>query len=150
MSPEYAMEGRFSEKSDVFSFGVLLLEIVSGKRNTGFYHHEHSLSLLGHVWRLWNENKMLEMIDTALGESFPQSEVLRCIHVGLLCVQQFATDRPTMSSVVFMLDSDIANFRKPKQPAFTERRSQSESDSSERSHKKCSVNEVTVTMIHGR
>ena len=49
MSPEYAMEGRFSEKSDVFSFGVLLLEILSGRRNTSFYHDEQSLSLLGFV-----------------------------------------------------------------------------------------------------
>ena len=49
MSPEYAMEGRFSEKSDVYSFGVLLLEIVSGRRNNSFYHDEQSLSLLGYV-----------------------------------------------------------------------------------------------------
>ena len=49
MSPEYAMEGRFSEKSDVFSFGVLLLEILSGKRNSSFYHDEQSISLLGFV-----------------------------------------------------------------------------------------------------
>lgn len=49
MSPEYAMEGRFSEKSDVFSFGVLLLEIISGRKNTSFYHDENVLSLLGLV-----------------------------------------------------------------------------------------------------
>jgi serine/threonine protein kinase len=49
MSPEYAMQGLFSEKSDVFSFGVLILEIVSGRRNSGFYDNEHALSLLGFV-----------------------------------------------------------------------------------------------------
>ena len=49
MSPEYAMEGRFSEKSDMFSYGVLLLEIVSGRKNTGFYDDKHSISLLGYV-----------------------------------------------------------------------------------------------------
>ena len=49
MSPEYAMQGQFSEKSDVFSFGVLLLEIISGKRNTEFYGHQHAISLLGFV-----------------------------------------------------------------------------------------------------
>lgn len=48
MSPEYAMEGIFSIKSDVFSFGVLLLEIISGKKNTGFY-QTNSFSLLGYV-----------------------------------------------------------------------------------------------------
>ena len=49
MSPEYAMQGQFSEKSDVFSFGVLLLEIVSGRKNTSFYNDQHCFSLLGYV-----------------------------------------------------------------------------------------------------
>lgn len=49
MSPEYAMSGHFSVKSDVFSFGVLVLEIVSGKKNWGFYHPEHDLNLIGYV-----------------------------------------------------------------------------------------------------
>jgi len=49
MSPEYAMRGLFSEKSDVFSFGVLILEIVSGRRNSSFYDNEHAPSLLGFV-----------------------------------------------------------------------------------------------------
>ena len=49
MSPEYALDGFFSEKSDVFSFGVVVLEIISGKRNTGFYQSDRTLSLLGHV-----------------------------------------------------------------------------------------------------
>ncbi|MCH93795.1 G-type lectin S-receptor-like serine/threonine-protein kinase, partial [Trifolium medium] len=48
MSPEYALDGHFSVKSDVFSFGVVVLEIISGKRNTGFYQVEHELSLLGY------------------------------------------------------------------------------------------------------
>lgn len=49
MSPEYAIDGVFSVKSDVFSFGVLVLEIVSGKKNRGFSHPDHKLNLLGHV-----------------------------------------------------------------------------------------------------
>nr|POF03672.1 g-type lectin s-receptor-like serine/threonine-protein kinase [Quercus suber] len=64
MSPEYAMEGRFSEKSDVFSFGVLLLEIISGRRNSSFYHDEQSMSILGFVWKLWNANNIIAFIDT--------------------------------------------------------------------------------------
>ncbi|KAF6168152.1 hypothetical protein GIB67_011537 [Kingdonia uniflora] len=67
MSPEYAMDGRFSEKSDVFSFGILLLEIVSGKRNTSFSHHEQHLSLLGYAWKLWNEDNST-LIDPGLSE----------------------------------------------------------------------------------
>ncbi|KAI3753834.1 hypothetical protein L2E82_25898 [Cichorium intybus] len=57
MSPEYALDGVFSIKSDVFSFGVLVLEIVSGKRNRGFIHPEHDNNLIGHAWRMHNEGR---------------------------------------------------------------------------------------------
>ncbi|KAM7507278.1 hypothetical protein LguiA_017731 [Lonicera macranthoides] len=79
-SPEYAMEGTFSIKSDVFSFGVLVLEIVSGRRNASFYHLDWLFNLIGYV--------------------------LRTIHVGLLYVQDNATDRPTMSNVVSVLSNE--------------------------------------------
>ncbi|KAK1581398.1 hypothetical protein Q3G72_005674 [Acer saccharum] len=80
MSPEYIVDGIFSMKSDVYSFGVLVLEIVSGKRNRGFYHTDHKHNLLGHAWRLWNEEKALELIDKSLDYSSDSSEILRCIH----------------------------------------------------------------------
>ncbi|XP_059627441.1 G-type lectin S-receptor-like serine/threonine-protein kinase At1g11330 [Cornus florida] len=96
MAPEYAMQGRFSEKFDVFSFGVLLLEIVSGQKNTSFNHDEESLSLQGLAWKLWNEDKIVLLIDPMISDSCFQVEILRYIHVGLLCVQDFAKDRPTI------------------------------------------------------
>ncbi|KAM5588482.1 hypothetical protein ABKV19_006765, partial [Rosa sericea] len=81
MSPEYAMGGIFSEKSDVYSFGVL-------------------------AWKLWNEGRALELVDEVLGDSYFSSEVMRCVHVGLLCVQDNAADRPTMTDVVSILSSE--------------------------------------------
>ncbi|XP_058073096.1 G-type lectin S-receptor-like serine/threonine-protein kinase At1g11300 [Magnolia sinica] len=149
MSPEYAMQGRFSEKSDVFSFGILLLEIVSGMRNMGFYPRTGSWSLSDYAWRLWNEDTMLEMIDPVLVGSVSKSEVLRCLHVGLLCVQEFEADRPTMASVVFMLGSEIVTLPTPKPPAFTISRNSAKSDSAQ-NHGIFTVNEVTMTTIHGR
>ncbi|XP_050288931.1 G-type lectin S-receptor-like serine/threonine-protein kinase SD1-13 [Quercus robur] len=150
MSPEYAMEGRFSEKSDVFSFGVLLLEIVSGRRNSSFYNDEQSQSLLGLAWKLWNTNNAIALIDTMIYEPCFEIEILRCIQVGLLCVQEFAQDRPTVSDVVSMLKSEIVHPPLPMKPAFIERQIASDTDSSQRSQTECSVNNVTVTMVQGR
>ncbi|KAK8292818.1 hypothetical protein V6Z11_D06G145300, partial [Gossypium hirsutum] len=118
MAPEYAMRGQFSGKSDVFSFGVLTLEIISGRRNSSFHEDEHSLSLLGYAWKLWNEDNILAFIDPAISDSSFDREILKSIHVGLLCVQNFAKDRPTMSTVTSMLSSEIENLPAPKQPPF--------------------------------
>ncbi|XP_059661969.1 G-type lectin S-receptor-like serine/threonine-protein kinase At1g11330 isoform X2 [Cornus florida] len=118
MSPEYAMGGIFSEKSDVFSFGVLLLEIVSSTRNNSFYYQENHQTLLGYAWDLWNKGKVLELVDPEIGNPISSpSQVRRCIHVGLLCVQEHRNDRPSMATVVFMLCNDTT-LPTPKQPAF--------------------------------
>ncbi|CBI41078.3 unnamed protein product, partial [Vitis vinifera] len=149
MSPEYAMEGIFSEKSDVFSFGVLLLEIISGIKSAGFCHDEQSLSLLGYAWKLWNGDIMEAFIDGRISEECYQEEILRCIHVGLLCVQELAKDRPSISIVVSMLCSEIAHLPSPKPPAYSERQITIDTESSRRQNL-CSVNQVTVTNVHGR
>ncbi|KAK9152088.1 hypothetical protein Syun_010397 [Stephania yunnanensis] len=125
MSPEYAAYGLFSMKSDVFSFGVLVLEIVSGKRNKGFYLSGYDFNLLGHAWNLWNEDKADELVDEMFTDQDVSSRfaVLRCIHIGLLCVQQRPDDRPTMPTVVMMLGSATANLPQPKHPGFYYERS---------------------------
>ncbi|XP_024031533.1 G-type lectin S-receptor-like serine/threonine-protein kinase At4g27290 isoform X2 [Morus notabilis] len=152
MSPEYIIDGHFSMKSDVFSFGVMVLEIVSGKKNREFKHPHHNLNLLGHAWKLWNEGKAIELIDVLM-ENVSASEVLRCIQVGLLCVQKRPEDRPLMSSVLFMLDSENASVPQPKLPGFYTERTFIESvDSSLSSLKKPNhvSTDVTVTILQGR
>ncbi|WCJ42965.1 G-type lectin S-receptor-like serine/threonine-protein kinase At4g27290 [Euphorbia peplus] len=148
MPPEYAIDGHFSQKSDVFSFGVILLEIISGKKNRGFLHSDHKLNLLGHAWKLWSEEKALELVDELLESKFPVSEVLRCIQVGLLCVQQRPEDRPTMASVLLMLDSGSTLLAQAGRPGFYAERCLSETDSS--SIGNVISNELTVTLVEGR
>ncbi|KAK9984883.1 hypothetical protein SO802_034408 [Lithocarpus litseifolius] len=150
MSPEYAGYGQFSIKSDVFSFGVLVLEIMSGKRNRGFCHLDDNLNLLGLAWRLWTEDQGMELIDESIGDMCTLSnQVLRCIHVGLLCVQQRPEDRPDMSSVVLMLSSEIL-LPKPRQPGFYTEKALPEAESSLTKLEQCSTNEITITLLEGR
>ncbi|XVF25616.1 hypothetical protein REPUB_Repub13aG0228400 [Reevesia pubescens] len=146
MAPEYAMEGLFSVKSDVFSFGVLLLEIISGRKNGGFYLSEHGLSLLNYTWKLWCEEQALELMDPVLVKSYDQVQVLKYIHIGLLCVQEDPTDRPTMSSVIVMLVSDNIKLPQPTEPAFSVGRATKPGQSSS-DVKVCSVNEVTLSNV---
>ncbi|XWS19500.1 hypothetical protein CRYUN_Cryun31cG0021400 [Craigia yunnanensis] len=148
MPPEYAIDGHFSLKSDVFSFGVIVLEMVNGKKNRGFFHPDHKLNLLGHAWKLWNDEKALELMDELMEQEFPEHEALRFIQVGLLCVQQRPDDRPAMETVLLMLDSESMSLPQPGRPGFYAERCLSETDSS--SLGKLISNEMTVTLLEGR
>nr|KYP56627.1 Cysteine-rich receptor-like protein kinase 10 [Cajanus cajan] len=147
MAPEYAMEGLFSVKSDVFSFGVLLLEIISGKKNSKFYLSDQGQSLLIYAWKLWCESKGLELMDPIIENSCVRSEVLKCMHIGLLCVQEDAADRPTMSNVVHMLASDTVSLPVPTRPAFSVGRAATERESSSNTSMHYSVNEATLSEV---
>ncbi|RVW68703.1 G-type lectin S-receptor-like serine/threonine-protein kinase [Vitis vinifera] len=119
MSPEYVLRGLFSTKSDVFSFGVLLLEILSGKKITEFYHSD-SLNLLGYVHQC-----------------------------TLLCVQESADDRPTMSDVVSMLVKENVLLSSPNEPAFSNLSSMKPHASQDRLEI-CSLNDVTLSSMGAR
>ncbi|KAK1556964.1 hypothetical protein Q3G72_015373 [Acer saccharum] len=103
MSPEYVMEGRFSEKSDVFSFGVLLLEIVSGRKNTGFFHDTESLSLLGYAWKLWNENNIVALLDPVDSKKVLESQTF-WVGSWLIWIQ---TTKQSESAVISIASSSI-------------------------------------------
>lgn len=163
MSPEYAMRGQFSVKSDVFSFGVLVLEIVSGKKNTDFYQSNRVDDLLKHAWKNWTEKTPLEFLDPTLRGSYSRNEVNRCIHIGLLCVQENPSDRPSMATIALMLNSYSVTMSMPQQPAsFLRGRSpnnglnqgldsdQSSTDRSTTCSIPWSVNEVSITEVYPR
>ncbi|XP_043806213.1 G-type lectin S-receptor-like serine/threonine-protein kinase RKS1 isoform X2 [Manihot esculenta] len=148
MSPEYVVFGKFSTKSDVFSFGVILFEIITGKKSNGFCQEGWNLSLIGYIWQLWREERPLEIIDSSLKESYPTHEILRCIQIGLLCVQEDAMDRPTMSAVLLMLNSEIT-LPSPKQPAFVFIKSSNNSCKAV-AEQFGSVNELTISEVVSR
>ncbi|XP_027771293.1 receptor-like serine/threonine-protein kinase SD1-8 [Solanum pennellii] len=136
MSPEYAMDGLFSVKSDVFSFGVLVLEIVTGKKKRGFYYQNNQLNLL-------TDHMLL-----AIHSSFDSNLIKK---VGLLCVLEQAEDRPNMATVVLMLGSESASLPHPKNPGFCLGRRPVDSDSYSTNYEEtCTVNQVIVTMIDPR
>ncbi|CAH1453283.1 unnamed protein product [Lactuca virosa] len=155
MSPEYAMEGTFSIKSDIFSFGVLILEIVSGRRNSSFVHLDRTFNLIGYAWELWQQGDTLELKDPTLGNTFVVQQFLRAVHVALLCVQESAIDRPTTSDMISMLLNETMSLPTPNRPAFiittrVESESKSKSTSDENKAKDCSVNNMTITVVEGR
>lgn len=172
MSPEYAMSGVISTKTDVYSFGVLLLEIVSGKKNNC---DDYPLNLIGYVsyiktmqlgtkikfnliylkincinlfqaWKLWNQGEALKLVDTMLNGSCPHIQVIRCIHIGLLCTQDQAKDRPSMLDVISFLSNENTQLPPPIQPSLYTINGVKEA----KQHKSCSINEITNSMTSGR
>ncbi|KAJ1376366.1 Serine-threonine/tyrosine-protein kinase, catalytic domain [Sesbania bispinosa] len=150
MAPEYALNGRVSTKIDVFSFGVLMLEIVSGKKNASNYDSDYPLNLIGHAWQLWNKGTALELIDPILKGSCAVNQVLRSIHISLLCVQDQAKDRPTMSDVVSFLSSEAILLAEPKQPAFFTDNGVNGPKCPITNNNNHSLNSVTISTMSGR
>ncbi|XVE96716.1 hypothetical protein REPUB_Repub02eG0247000 [Reevesia pubescens] len=107
LAPEYAISGRLTRKTDVYSFGVLLLEIISGQTVVNFdlEHGEHYL--VQKAWEIYRANRILQLVDPVLGMNYPEEEAVRFIKVGLLCVQETTRLRPGMSTALKMLTNDI-------------------------------------------
>lgn len=104
MAPEYAMRGYLTDKADVYSFGVVTLEIVSGKSNTNFRPAEEFTYLLDWAYVLQEQGRLLELVDSTLGTGYSKKEAAQMLDLALLCTNPSPTLRPSMSSVVSMLE----------------------------------------------
>ncbi|PVH35915.1 hypothetical protein PAHAL_7G304500 [Panicum hallii] len=113
-APEYITERYLTLKCDVYSFGVMLLEIVSGRKN------RNTPTLLSDAWESWNQHRITELLDSAVAQPEPELlfELDRCVQIGLLCVQQSPNDRPTICAVVTMLNNSSSQIRAPKRLVF--------------------------------
>ncbi|RLN39842.1 Cysteine-rich receptor-like protein kinase 10 [Panicum miliaceum] len=150
MAPEYASEGIFSIKSDVFSFGVLVLEILSGKRNSGSQQCGGFINLIGYAWQLWAEERWTELVDASLFPKSHSADMMRCINIALLCVQENADDRPTMADVVSMLSSETTTIlAEPKRPAYFNVRVGDE-EGFTTATQSCSINYMTISITTPR
>ncbi|VFQ58948.1 unnamed protein product [Cuscuta campestris] len=157
MSPEYVMHGQISVKSDVYSFGVLVLEIITGKRRSKFSELSEAQDLLSYVWKYWRDERPMEILDPTLGDSYSRNEVIRCMNIGLLCVQEEVEERPTMASIVLMLNSYSPTRPIPHQPAFFYSSRLETKDGGKLSLKQSastsvpvSINEVSITELYPR
>ncbi|KAL4586146.1 hypothetical protein LXL04_010778 [Taraxacum kok-saghyz] len=104
MAPEYALWGFLTYKADVYSFGVLALEIVAGKNNMKYQPNEECFSLLDQAIFLKEKGSLIDLVDPRLGSEFNKKEAVGMLKIALLCTNQSPALRPTMSEVVNMLE----------------------------------------------
>ncbi|CAD6243329.1 unnamed protein product [Miscanthus lutarioriparius] len=105
LAPEYFVHGQLTKKADVYSFGVLVLEIVSGRRISQTI--QSDMFLVREAWELYQQGRLLDIVDASMG-SYPEKEVLRYIKVGLACTQATPSSRPTMRQVLDLLSRPVA------------------------------------------
>ncbi|CAA7054329.1 unnamed protein product [Microthlaspi erraticum] len=141
MAPEYIRNGRISVKTDVYSFGVVLLEIITGKSNQDYVEVE-AMGLPTHAWKCWVAGEAASIIDPVLSRS-QTNEIMRFIHIGLLCVQGNVAKRPTMGLVIQWLGSDTISIPLPTTAGFT-------LDATNQAKGEASLNKLSVTELSGR
>ncbi|KAL5572757.1 hypothetical protein UlMin_022354 [Ulmus minor] len=118
LAPEYLAHGRLTEKVDVYSFGVLVLEIVSGVRNNHYLNETSFETLVAHAWKHFQSNTMSEIIDKTIEDEEDIKEAERIVQIGLICTQASPSLRPTMTKVRQMLKQNDVELPKPSQPPF--------------------------------
>ncbi|XP_008788453.2 cysteine-rich receptor-like protein kinase 10 isoform X2 [Phoenix dactylifera] len=118
MAPEYVMHGSLSAKADVFSFGVLVLELISGQKNSSFVPNAEADSLLEWAWKLFKKGRSLEMMDPTMRSTAVTEQVAMCVHIGLLCTQSDPKLRPHMKRVVVILSKKPSTLEEPLRPGI--------------------------------
>ncbi|KAL2467014.1 Protein kinase superfamily protein [Abeliophyllum distichum] len=106
LAPEYAIGGQLTRKADIYSFGVLLMEIVSGRCNTNTRLPADEQYILERTWQLYERKELVALVDSSLNGDFNAEQACRFLKIGLLCTQESPKLRPSMSIVVQMLTGE--------------------------------------------
>ncbi|KAL3535442.1 hypothetical protein ACH5RR_003903 [Cinchona calisaya] len=122
-APEYAIRGELSEKADIYSFGVLVLEIISFRKNTDLTLPSEKQYLPEYAWKLYEKSKLMDLVDPQLRkDGVVERDILQVVHVTLLCLQPHANLRPPMSEIVAKLTCKVELNETPIRPAFLDRK----------------------------
>ncbi|KOM32915.1 hypothetical protein LR48_Vigan01g247100 [Vigna angularis] len=148
--PEYVRKGIYSTKYDVYSFGVLLLQIISGKRTSCYYGMDEDMTLLEYAYELWREGRGVEFVEPSLDDRASPCKIMRCMQVALLCVQENSVDRPSMLEVDSLLKNESAVIGTPKVPAFSVQKREDEKETSHTGVNFYSINDVTISQLAPR
>ncbi|KAK4278125.1 hypothetical protein QN277_016016 [Acacia crassicarpa] len=151
-APEYAMHGQLSEKVDTYSYGVVLLEIISGQKSGELKIDEASELLLQRAWKLYDRGMHIEFVDKTLDPNeYDAEEVKKIIEIGLLCTQASPAARPTMSEIVVMLKSKgLLENKKPTMPVYVDPNFRPRTNGSTPNGTSSSHATVSISSISGR
>ncbi|XP_054820214.1 probable LRR receptor-like serine/threonine-protein kinase At1g56130 [Prosopis cineraria] len=129
-APEYAIRGELSEKADIYSFGVLVLEIISCRKNTDLTLPSERQYLPEYAWKLFDKSRLMDLVDPKLLElGFIERDVKQAIHVAFLCIQSHANLRPPMSEIVALLTFKMDMVKTPVRPSFLGQRHRKDDES---------------------
>ncbi|XP_042507135.1 cold-responsive protein kinase 1-like isoform X2 [Macadamia integrifolia] len=151
-SPEYAIHGQLSEKVDTYSYGVVVLEIISGRKSNDLKLEPETQYLLEGAWKLYEDDKLIDLVDKSLSPNeYEPNEVKKIIEIALQCTQSSVASRPTMSQVVVMLLSKGGQPEvRPTRPLFIDATSRVRGDKSTSTWSSASNATASTTQVSGR
>ncbi|KAK3153957.1 hypothetical protein QOZ80_2BG0183800 [Eleusine coracana subsp. coracana] len=146
-APEYAIHGQLSEKVDTYSFGVVVLEILSGRKSNDTRLEPETQYLLEWAWKLYESDNLMGLVDQSLDpEEYSPEEVKRIMEIALLCSQSAVAARPMMSEVVVLLLTKNNPELQPTRPTFIDATSRVRGETS--SSSSSSASKATVSISH--
>ncbi|KAJ1295128.1 hypothetical protein BS78_01G199800 [Paspalum vaginatum] len=150
-APEYAIHGQLSEKVDTYSFGVVVLEIISGRKSNDTRLEPQTQYLLEWAWKLYESDNLMALVDESLDpEEYKPEDIKRTMEIALLCTQSAVAARPMMSDVVVFLLTRNDPELQPTRPTFIDATSRVRGETSSSSSSSASKATISVSQFSAR